>query len=120
MNNKLLYLLCIILSYVLFVIIGSLLMFVQIGVLGKGLIVFLFGGLIYLPLFIVSNLTQFLLNKYPKRIKLALFLPVVIIWLIVSLAVLMNKMDDFIWKVMLPSQMIVSVIGYQLYKTKNT
>ncbi len=94
-------------------------MLAQIGVLGKGIIVLLFGGLIYLPLYAISNLTQFLLIKYPKRIKLAFFLPVVIIWLIISLAVLMNKMDDFIWKVMVPSQVIVSVIGYKLYKAKN-
>ncbi len=119
MNRIVLYLLSIFISYVLFVVIGSLLMLAQIGVLGKGVIVILFGGLIYLPIFMLSNLTQFLLIKYPKRIKLAFFLPVVIIWLIISLAVLMNKMDYFIWKVMIPSQVIVSVIGYKLYKAKN-
>lgn len=119
MNRVVLYLISIFISYVSFVVIGTLLMFAQIGVLGKGVIVIFFGGLIYLPLYVVSNLTQFLLIKYPKRIKLAFFLPVVIIWLIISLAVLTNKMDDFIWKVMVLSQLIVSVIGYKLHKAKN-
>lgn len=119
MNRIVLYLLSIFISYVSFVVIGSLLMLAQIGFLGKGVIVLLFGGLIYLPLYAVSNLTQFLLIKYPKRIKLAFFLPVVIIWLIVSLAVLMNKMDDFIWKVMVPSQIVVSCFAYYVHTVRN-
>ena len=118
MNRLVLYLLSIVISYVSFVVIGTLLMFAQIGVLGKGVIVILIGGLIYSPLYIVSNLTQFLLLKYPKHVKVAFFLPVVIVWLIVSFAVLTNNMDDFLWKIMVPSQVIVSLVGYKLYKTK--
>ena len=89
------------------------------GFWGKGFVLFVIGGIIYLPIYVISNLTQFLSLKYPEKIEIAFFSSVAIIAVISLIGIQLNMLDDFLWKVLIPSQVIVSVIGYYYYKRLN-
>ena len=113
-----LYILSLFIGYLSFLICGIIQMYINNGtdnLLGKGIALVVFGGILYIPIFAISNLTQFLLIKNPKRKKLAFLSSILIIGIISLIGIKMNLMDDFLWKVFLPAQLIVSLTAYYYY-----
>jgi len=119
MRIKSVYILSIVIGYFTFIMFGSLVMLLNSGFWGKGFILLVVGGLFYIPIYLISNLTQFLILKYPQDIRIAFFSSVVIIGLISLIGIQLNMMDDFLWKVFIPSQFVVSIIGYYTYRRLN-
>ena len=80
-----LYVLSLLLAYFLFVVCGILLMFVNNGIddsFWKGITLLVIGGIIYLPVFALSNITQFIVLLKPNEKILAFFSSIVIIGII--------------------------------------
>jgi hypothetical protein len=117
-----LYILSLFIGYISFVICGITFMFSNDGIddsLWKGIVLLAIGGVIYLPIFAISNLTQFLLLKKPNRKIIAFFSSILIIVIISFIEIKMNMMDDFLWKIFLPAQLIVSLIAFYSYQYNN-
>lgn len=74
------------------------------------------GGLIYTPLFALSNLTQFLVIKHPHKKVLAYFAPVFLITLCYLVGILFDLLDPFLWKIMIPAQLVVSLFAHWYFK----
>lgn len=116
---KKVYLTSIAIGYLTFVICGIIMMFINSGVWEKGLILLITGGVLYVPIYVISNLTQFLLIKHPQKTEIAFFSSIVIIGIISLIGTQLNIIDDFLWKVFIPSQIVVSIVGFYYYKRLN-
>ena len=119
MRIRSVYILSIVIGYFTFIMFGSLVMLLNSRFWGKGFILLIVGGLFYVPIYLISNLTQFLILKYPQDIKIAFFSSVALIGLMSLIVIQLDMMDDFLWKVFIPSQFVVSIIGYYTYKRLN-
>jgi len=115
-----LYVLSVIMGYMLFVICAMLLMFINAGAKSswRGVYVFAMGGFLYIPIFAISNLTQFILLKKPNEKLIVFFSSILVIIVISLIGIKMNMMDDFLWKILMTAQLIVSLIAFYYYKTK--
>lgn len=114
-----LYVLSLLVGYLSFLICGIIQMHLNNGtenLLPKGFLLLIFGGVLYIPIFAISNLTQFLLIKNPNRKRLAFFSSILIIGIICLIGIKMDMMDEFLWKVFLPAQLIVSLIAYYYFQ----
>ena len=78
------------------------------------------GGLLYTPLFALSNLTQFIVIKHPKKHIIAFFLPVIIITLCYLIGILFDVLDHFLWKIFIPAQLVVSLLAHWNFKREQT
>ena len=119
MKIKSIYFWSILIGYFTFVICGMIFMSINNGLWQKGLILLVTGGVLYSPIYAMSNLTQFLLVKYPQNIKLAFFSSIVIITIISFIGIQWDMMDEFLWKLFIPSQTIASVFGFYYYRKLN-
>ena len=119
MKIKRVYLLSIVIGYLTFILFGIIEMLFNSGFWEKGFVLLVIGGIFYIPIYLISNLTQFLATKYPQKIGITFFSSVAIIGIISLIGTQLNMMDDFLWKVFIPSQVIVSLIGFYYYKRLN-
>lgn len=119
MRIKRVYLLSIVIGYLSFIMCGTMVMLFNSGFLGKEFVLLVIGGVFYIPIYLISNLTQFLSLKYPQKIEIAFFSSVAIIGVISLIGIQLNMMDDFLLKVLIPSQVIISLIGFYYYKRLN-
>jgi hypothetical protein len=116
-----LYTISLICGYMLFVILGIVLIYLNSGVddsFWRGTVLLMLGGFFYLPVFAISNLTQFILIKKPHKNIIAFFSSILIIGLISIVGIQMNKMDDFMWEIFLPAQLSISFIANIYYQRK--
>jgi len=85
---------------------------------GEGIVLLLLAGILYLPMFAISNLTQFILILKPNKELVVFVSPILIIGIICFFGTKINMIDNFLWKLILPSQFIVSALGLYYYKKK--
>lgn len=121
MKIRTLYINSLFLGYFLFLIFGISFLLINKGVddfFGEGIVLLLLAGIIYIPMFALSNLTQFILIIKPNKELVVFFSSILIIGIICFIGIKLNMIDDFLWKLILPAQFIVSVLGLYCYKKK--
>jgi hypothetical protein len=119
MRIKRVYLLSIIIGYLTFIMCGTMIMLINSEFWIKGFILLFTGGIFYIPIYLISNLTQFLCLKYPRKIEMIFFSSAVIIGIISLVGIQLNIIDNFLWKILIPSQVIVCLISLYYYKHLN-
>lgn len=118
---KKIYGLSLIIGYFSFIIFGITMMYFNnenSNYLNRGFLLLIVGGIIYLPIFAISNLTQFLLIRNPNKKLISIFSSIIIIGFISLIGIKTNIMDDYLWKIFIPSQLIVSLIALFFYRKK--
>ena len=118
---KKIYGLSLIIGYFSFIIFGIGMMYFNtknLNNLSRGFLLLVVSGIMYLPVFAISNLTQFMLIKHPNKKIITIFSSIIIIGIIGIIGIKTNIMDDYLWKTFIPSQLIVSLIALYFYKKK--
>ena len=116
MEIKKLYGVSLFIGYLSFVISGIIMLIIKDTLLMKGIILFIVGGIFYTPVFAISNLPLFILLKNPKNRMTAFFSSIPIIGIVSFIGIQINIVDDFLWKLFLPAQLMVSLISFYYYR----
>ena len=116
MKIKRVYLVSVLTGYLTFIIGATIFMLINDSFLGRGFVLLIIGGVLYIPMYSISNLTQFLLVNYPQKVVFAFFSSIAIMGVANLIGIQLNILDDFLWQILIPSQIIVSLIGFYYYK----